>query len=374
MNYTKEQILEALRSVVHPEQKKDIVSLGMIDDISIEGKKIGFSLVFKKSNDPFTNSIRKACVQAILDNIDAEADIKGNITIKTMQTQTNNENELLPGVKNIIAVASGKGGVGKSTVAVNLAIALANKGLKVGLVDADIYGPSIPIMFGLMNDKPEGRDINGKVKVIPFEKFGIKLLSIGFFVEPEQALIWRGPMASNALKQLFSEADWGELDCMVVDMPPGTGDIHLTLVQSVAVTGAIVVSTPQAVALADAHKAVSMFNQQNINVPVLGFVENMAWFTPAELPNNKYFIFGNNGTQKLAESLNIPVLGQIPIVQSICESGDNGTPIITSDNSIVFDAFMNTADNVIKQLEYRNIHLTPTNKVQIDPNAEGCSH
>lgn len=284
------------------------------------------------------------------------------------------EEQLLPGVKNIVAVASGKGGVGKSTVAVNIAIALAKEGKKVGLVDADIYGPSIPIMFGLENKKPDAKEIDGKVKVLPFEKYGIKLLSIGFFVDASQALIWRGPMASNALKQLFTEAAWGELDYLLIDLPPGTGDIHLTLVQTVPVTGAIIVSTPQKVALADARKAMSMFSQPSINIPVLGLVENMAWFTPAELPENKYYIFGEKGAEKLSKELNVELLGQIPIVQSICESGDSGVPIITQDKQMVHDAFLNSTKRIIEQVEIRNASADPTKKVEIDENAEGCEH
>ncbi len=374
MSYNKEQVLSALKTVIHPDKKRDIVALGLVSNIVIEGKKVSFTLTFDKPNDPFVNSIRKACVHAIQENLGEDVDIKGNISVKVQQHPPPKEDNLLPGVKNVIAIASGKGGVGKSTVAVNTAIAMAKKGAKVGLVDADIYGPSIPLMFGLENEKPSGQEINGKTKVIPFEKYGIKLLSIGFFVDPSQALIWRGPMASNALKQLFTEAEWGDLDYMIIDLPPGTGDIHLTLVQSLQVSGVAIVSTPQNVALADARKAVNMFSQKDINVPVLGLIENMSWFTPAELPNNKYFIFGEKGGEKLAEEMRIPLLGQIPIVQSIRESGDMGKPIVLNDNDQASEAFKECAGNIIDQVQKRNKNLDPTKKVEIDPNHPGCEH
>lgn len=374
MSYNKEQVLSALKTVIHPDKKRDIVALGLVSNVVIEGKKVSFTLVFDKPNDPFVNSIRKACVHAIQENLGEDVDIKGNISVKVQQPAPPKEDNLLPGVKNVIAIASGKGGVGKSTVAVNTAIAMAKKGAKVGLVDADIYGPSIPLMFGLENEKPSGQEINGKTKVIPFEKYGIKLLSIGFFVDPSQALIWRGPMASNALKQLFTEAEWGDLDYMIIDLPPGTGDIHLTLVQSLQVSGVAIVSTPQNVALADARKAVNMFSQKDINVPVLGLIENMSWFTPAELPNNKYFIFGEKGGEKLIKEMGIPLLGQIPIVQSIRESGDMGKPIVLSDNDQVSESFKECAGNIINQVEKRNKNLDPTKKVEIDPNHPGCEH
>ncbi|HPE86339.1 MAG: ATP-binding protein [Bacteroidia bacterium] len=282
--------------------------------------------------------------------------------------------KLLPEVKNIIAVASGKGGVGKSTVAANLAISLAKTGASVGLIDADIYGPSVPLMFDLVNVKPHIKDENGKQVIVPIEKYGIKVLSIGFFVDPDQALLWRGPMASGALTQLFRDAEWGALDYVVIDLPPGTGDIHLTLVQSLAVTGVVIVSTPQEVALADARKAFGMFKSKAIKVPILGLVENMAWFTPEELPENKYFIFGKEGGKKLAEESHVALLGQIPLVQGICDSGDVGKPIALETDHPVAKAFDELTENLLTQLSIRNTVLKPTVKVEINPNAEGCEH
>jgi len=331
MSFTRQQVLDALKNVVHPEKKKDIVSLGMVEDLTIEGKKIHFSLLFPRSNDPFVSSIKKACVKTILADVDSEADILGNITVKVPQAEP--KQELLPGVKNIVAVASGKGGVGKSTMAVNLAVSLAKKGLHVGLIDADIFGPSIPKMFGVVKAKPFVNQVEGVDMIVPIERHDVKLLSIGFFINPDDALVWRGPMATNALKQMLGQGDWGDLDYLLVDLPPGTSDIHLTLVQEVPVTGAIIISTPQEVALADAIKGINMFTGDRINVPILGLVENMAWFTPAELPENRYYIFGKNGCEKLAKKYNVPLLGQIPIVESICEDGDGGNPTALDEKS-----------------------------------------
>ncbi|PID93614.1 MAG: sodium:proton antiporter [Bacteroidetes bacterium] len=280
----------------------------------------------------------------------------------------------LPEVKNIIAVASGKGGVGKSTVSANLAIALAKTGASVGLIDADIYGPSMPTMFGLKEVKPQIKEENGKQIIMPIEQHGIKLLSIGFFVEPDQALLWRGPMASGALSQLFTDAEWGALDYMVIDLPPGTGDIHLTLVQSLAVTGVVIVSTPQEIALADARRAFGMFKSNAVKVPILGLIENMAYFTPEELPENKYYIFGKEGGKELAEKSHVALLGQIPLVQKICESGDQGKPLGMDDTHPVAKAFDEITENLLIQLNIRNSFMRPTQKVNIDPNAEGCSH
>jgi len=284
------------------------------------------------------------------------------------------QEKFLPDVKNIIAVASGKGGVGKSTVAANLAISLAKTGASVGLIDADIYGPSVPLMFDLVDVKPHIKEENGKQIIMPIEKYGIKVLSIGFFVDPNQALLWRGPMASGALSQLFRDAEWGALDYVVIDLPPGTGDIHLTLVQSLAVTGVVIVSTPQEVALADARKAFGMFKSNAIKVPILGLIENMAYFTPEELPENKYYIFGKEGGKRLAEEAHVALLGEIPLVQGICDSGDNGKPISLEENHPVSKAFEEVTENLFTQLNIRNTVLRPTKKVEINPDAEGCEH
>ncbi len=345
-------ILDALTHVRYPGTGKDIVSSEMIeDDLRIEGNKVTFSLVFDKQNDPFAKSLVKACEQAILTYVSPEVDIKGNITIKSKQPIAKPTEKPLAGVKYTVAISSGKGGVGKSTVSANLAVALAKLGYKVGLLDADIYGPSMPKMFGLEQEHPAAELIDGKEWILPIEKYGVKLLSIGFFVDPDKALIWRGAMASNAIKQLINDAQWGELDYFLIDLPPGTSDIHLTLVQALQLSGAIVVSTPQQVALADARKGLQMFQTDKIEVPILGLVENMAWFTPAELPENRYYIFGKDGCKNLAEEKNVPLLAQIPIVQSICESGDTGEPVALKDNSILSEAFRMLATNVVDSLE-----------------------
>ena len=367
MSYREENIITALKHVIHPEKGKDIVSLKMVEDLKIKGKKINFTLHFDNPNDPFVSAIRKACVSAIQKYVDKKADIKENISIKSDEVMKNDEKKVLPNVKNIIAVASGKGGVGKSTVATNLAIALSKSGAAVGLIDADIYGPSIPKMFNVEGQRPMVNKIDGVDIIEPIENYGIKTLSIGFFINPDDALVWRGPMATNALKQLLLQSNWGELDYLMVDLPPGTSDVHLTLVQEVSVTGAIIVSTPQEVALADAIKGIAMFLGDKINVPVLGLVENMSWFTPEELPDNKYYIFGKDGCKKLAEKKNIPLLGQIPIVQSICEGGDAGKPSVLNEDSIVGKAFLEMADQVANQVAKRNATLDPTKKVEINP-------
>jgi ATP-binding protein involved in chromosome partitioning len=345
-------ILDALTHVRYPGTGKDIVSSEMVeDDLRIEGNKVTFSLVFDKSNDPFAKSLVKACEQAILTYVSPEVDIKGNITIKSKQPIAKPTEKPLAGVKYTVAISSGKGGVGKSTVSANLAVALAKLGYKVGLLDADIYGPSMPKMFGLEDEHPTAEVIDGKEWILPIEKYGVKLLSIGFFVDVDKALIWRGAMASNAIKQLISDAQWGDLDYFLIDLPPGTSDIHLTLVQALQLSGAIVVSTPQQVALADARKGLQMFQTEKIEVPILGLVENMAWFTPAELPENRYYIFGKDGCKKLAEEKNVPLLAQIPIVQSICESGDTGEPVALKDNTILSEAFRTLATNMVTNVE-----------------------
>ena len=359
-------ILDALVHVRYPGTGKDIVSSGMVqDNIRIDGNKITFSLVFEKSNDPFSKSVVKAAEQAILTYVGEQVEIKGNISIITKEAPKPKPAPVLEKVKNIIAVSSGKGGVGKSTISANLAVALGLLGYKVGLLDADIHGPSIPKMFGVEDAQPEIIEMDGKHTIIPIEKYGIKLLSIGFFVDPQVALVWRGPVASNALKQLITDADWGELDYFVMDLPPGTGDIHLTLVQTTGITGVIVVTTPQEVALADARKGINMYMGDKVNVPVLGLVENMAWFTPAELPDNKYYIFGKDGGKRLAEELDLPLLGQIPLVQSIRECGDAGRPIAFDENSILSVAFKELAQRVVERVDIRNSTMEATKKVDM---------
>ena len=342
------QILDALTNVRYPGNNQDIVTAEMVEDnIRIDGNKVSFSLITKKKNDPFIKSVVKACEAAVLHYVSPDCEIKGNISIKyrTVEIQQNKEKPL----KNtkIIAVSSGKGGVGKSTVTANVAVALAKLGYKVGLLDADIFGPSIPKMFSIEDYRPGAEVVGDKHFIIPAEKYGVKILSIGFFVEPQNAVIWRGVMASNAVKQLIEDAAWGDLDYFIVDLPPGTSDIHLTLVQTLQFSGAIVVSTPQKVALADAIKGIEMFENEKVNVPILGLVENMAYFTPAELPQNKYYIFGREGCKKLAEERNLPLLAQIPIVQSLCESGDNGTPITINDNTILSEIFIDLAKKIV---------------------------
>jgi len=366
MTINPQLVLDALVHVRYPGNGKDIVSSGMVhDDIHIEGNKITFSLVFEKSNDPFSKSVVKAAEQAILTYIGEEVEIKGNIGLITKEVPKPQAAPILEKVKNIIAVSSGKGGVGKSTISSNLAVALGMLGYKVGLLDADIHGPSIPKMFGVEDAQPEILDIDGRHVIIPVEKYGIKLLSIGFFVDPQVALVWRGPVASNALKQLITDADWGELDYFVMDLPPGTGDIHLTLVQTTGITGAIVVTTPQEVALADARKGINMYMGEKVNVPVLGLVENMAWFTPAELPENKYYIFGKEGGKRLAEELDLPLLGQIPLVQSIREGGDAGRPVAYNEDTIMALAFKNLAQKVVERVDIRNSTMEATKKVHM---------
>jgi ATP-binding protein involved in chromosome partitioning len=366
MSYKKEQIMAVLNLVKHPATGNSIVEMNMLEDIAIEGNKISFTLNPGSKKDPLINSIKKACLQAISNYLDSKAIV--NITItepSNNEAPHSKEVDNLSGVKNIIAVASGKGGVGKSTVASNLAVALAMQGKKVGLIDADIYGPSLPIMFQVEDVKPSIEPEDGIEWIIPVEKYGVKLLSIGFFVDNSTALIWRGPMATSALRQLIHQAKWGEIDYLVVDLPPGTSDVHLTLVQEVPVTGVVVVSTPQQVALADATKGINMFRTDKINVPVLGLVENMAWFTPLELPNNKYYIFGKEGCKLLAQKLGIPLIGQIPLVQSICENGDNGTPVALNQSSPEGIAFHELAKNLNVEVTKRNNELSPTNRVEI---------
>jgi len=333
----------------------------MIDDIKIDGNDVSFKLVLTTPACPMKGLMQKDCIDAIHKYVDKDAVVSIEFTSKVTSKRKATE-EKLSGVKNIIAVASGKGGVGKSTIAVNLAVALGLTGAKVGIIDADIYGPSIPLMLGLVNERPYVKEIDGKPKVIPIKKAGLEILSIGFFVDSKQALIWRGPMASNALMQLINDAIWEDLDYLVLDLPPGTGDIQLTIAQEIPVTGVAIVTTPQEVALADARKAVTMFRQEKINIPILGLVENMSYFTPAELPDNKYYILGNSGGKRMAEEYNIPLLGEIPIVQSISESGDSGVPVALDQNTPDGKAFMKLAENIAQQIAIKNAFFDGINK------------
>ncbi len=355
-------ILDALRTVRYPGNGKNIVELDMVaDDIRIDGNRVSFSLVFAKPTDPFMRSLVKSAEAAIHTRISPEVEV----TVNTVTPQAPAEKApLLPGVKNIVGVSSGKGGVGKSTIAANLAVALAREGYRVGLVDADIFGPSVPKMFGLEDTELYMHEVDGRQLIIPAERYGVKVLSIGFLVDKDAPVLWRGSMASNALRQLIEEADWGELDYFLIDMPPGTSDIHLTLVQTLAMTGVVVVTTPQEVALADARKGIAMFQSDKVNVPVLGLVENMAWFTPEKHPEERYYIFGRDGGVRLAEKLHIKLLAQIPIVGSICDNADGGTPAALSD-SISGHAFIHLAHEVIEAVDERNSTLPPTVKVNV---------
>jgi ATP-binding protein involved in chromosome partitioning len=350
---TEEQVIEALKNVIDPDFDKDIVTLGMVQDLKIDGKKVNFTVVLTTPACPMKEMIHKACVNAVIYYVDKEADVNVNMSSKVTSKRVTKGN-VLPGVRNIIAVASGKGGVGKSTVASNLAVALAKQGAKVGLLDADIYGPSVPIMFDAVNEKPLLEDRDGKTWMIPLEHYGVKLLSIGFFLSDTQAVVWRGPMASKALMQLINDASWGELDYLLIDLPPGTGDIQISLVTGAQITGAVIVSTPQNVALTDVRKSITMFQQKGIDVPILGIVENMAYFTPAELPTNKYFIFGKDGAKNLAEELKVPFLGEIPLVQSICEAGDAGRPAVLQENTPQAFAFNELAGSLAQQVAIAN--------------------
>jgi ATP-binding protein involved in chromosome partitioning len=364
--HTKKDVLEALRTVTHPEKGSDIVTLGMVGDISVTKEGITIVLVPEKSNDPFLSSIKSSCVRALKESLGPDAvitsiEVKPKIVVEKTAAP---KRDVLPGVKNIIAVSSGKGGVGKSTVAVNLAVALARKGYATGLLDADIFGPSVPKMFNALDYRPDVRKENGNDLIIPMTIYGVRILSIGFFVKGTDAVIWRGPMASSFLKQLISQGDWGELDYLIFDLPPGTSDIHLTLVQEVPVTGAIVVTTPQEVALADARKGIAMFRSEAINVPVLGLVENMSFFVAPELPGRKYYIFGRDGGSRLAAETGTELLGQIPLEESICDGGDTGTPAALDDSGTGL-AFMALAETIVGQVEKRNAEMAPTKRVEM---------
>lgn len=355
MQLSEKNLLEALKTVMDPDLHKDLVSLGMIEDIRIDGQQVSFKVMLTTPACPLKNKIKQDCLDAIRTHFGPEVKAEVEMSARVTSRQSGpGLKESLPGVKNIIAVVSGKGGVGKSTVAANLAVALAKTGAKTGLVDADIYGPSVPLMFGLENERPEVIEKDGHTRMLPLQKFGLKLNSIGFLVEPEKALIWRGPMASSALKQLLSDTEWGELDYLVVDTPPGTGDIHLTLAQNFHLSGLTIVTTPQKVALADVRKAIHMYRQDGLKVPVLGLIENMSYFTPAELPDHKYYIFGKEGGARLAKELDLPLLGQIPLVQSVCESGDAGRPVVAAEDNPVSLAFDKLAQTVSQQVAIWN--------------------
>jgi ATP-binding protein involved in chromosome partitioning len=344
MEISREQVQQVLSRIIHPSAEKDIVSLGLVNDIQVSGTEIKIVLKFQSFNDPMKSSLKRACEHILNDEFQRKYTISVEIDSPQPPTKPEPENPLAK-VKNIIAISSGKGGVGKSTVAANIAVAFAKSGAKVGLIDADIFGPSIPKMFGVEGEKPLMISKEGKDKIEPVEKYGVKILSIGFFVDPADATIWRGPMASNALKQMINDGDWNALDYLFIDLPPGTSDIHITISQDIKLTGAIIVSTPQDIALADVRKGINMFRNKGINVPVLGIIENMSWFTPAELPENKYYIFGKGGCQRLSLEMNVPLLGQIPIIQSVREDGDNGSPSVIRKDSVA-EYFKNIAEAI----------------------------
>lgn len=372
MTPTHEQITQALGTVEDPDLKQDLVTLNMINDIRINGARVSFTVVLTTPACPLKEMIRQACVTALHEQVSPELEVDINMT-SNVTTTRRSQAPLLPQVKNIIAVASGKGGVGKSTVAANLAVSLAQMGAKVGLVDADIFGPSIPTMFNCEREQPAVKTVDDKNIIEPLEQYGVKLISIGFLMSPDEALVWRGPMASKALQQFLSDVDWGELDYLLIDLPPGTSDIHLTLVQSVPVTGAVIVTTPQKVALADARKGLAMFRQPQINVPILGIAENMAYFTPAELPDNKYYIFGQQGGQRLAEETQVPFLGEIPLVQAVRESGDQGYPAALRQDEdhlvVAREAFASLAQEFARQVAIRNANQAKTKLVEMTRSA-----
>ena len=361
---TEEAILKAMGTVQDPDFKKDLVSLNMVKDIIIDGNKVSLTIVLTTPACPLKGIMKIDSENAIKSMVNKDAEIFINFTANTTSKRLQGD-KILSGVKNIIAVFSGKGGVGKSTVSANIALAIAESGAKVGLMDADIYGPSVPIMFGVRGERPLMREANGKGVIVPLEKYGIKLMSIGLLVDEKNAIVWRGPMASSAIKQFVTEVDWGELDYLIIDMPPGTGDIHLTLVQTVPVTGAVIVTTPQNVALADAKKAIAMFGQAQVNVPVIGLVENMSYFTPEELPNNKYYLFGKEGGKRLAEEYELNFLGQIPLVQSIREGGDSGKPAMVGNDTISQEAFRNFAALAVRNISMRNANIPKTKILEV---------
>lgn len=361
---TTEAILQALSNVQEPDLGKDLVTLNMVKDIAIDGNNVSFTIVLTTPACPMKDMMQRASENAIKLLVSKEAKVKVNFTANTSSVRKDDQ-KILSGVKNIIAVVSGKGGVGKSTVSANLALALAEGGASVGLMDADIYGPSVPIMFGVRGERPMMKDANGKGMIIPLEKYGIKLMSIGLLVDEKNAVVWRGPMASSAIRQFVTDVDWGELDYLVIDMPPGTGDIHLTLMQTVPVTGVVIVTTPQKVALADAKKGIAMFGQAQVNVPIIGLVENMAYFTPEELPDNKYYLFGKDGGKNLAEEYDLPFLGQVPLVQSIREGGDEGQPAMIAAETLAKNAFREFTAKAVRNIALRNANMPNTKLIEV---------
>lgn len=362
---TEADILKALSQVQEPDLGKDLVTLNMVKDIVIQGNDVSFTIVLTTPACPMKDMMQKAATNAVQLLVNKQAKVTVHFTAQTSSKRNQND-AILQGVKNVIAVVSGKGGVGKSTVASNLALTLAEGGAKVGLMDADIYGPSVPIMFGVRGQRPMMQEVQGKPVILPLEKYGIKLMSIGLLVDEKNAVVWRGPMASSAIKQFVTDVNWGELDYLIIDMPPGTGDIHLTLMQTVPVTGVVIVTTPQSVALADAKKGIAMFGQAQINVPIIGLVENMAYFTPAELPENKYYIFGKDGGKHLAEEYDLPFLGQIPIVQTIREGADVGVPCMVNTDEISKEAFRQFTATAVRQIAIRNAALPKTAPIAVN--------
>ena len=374
MKLTKEIVLAALSHITLPNDEQNIVESGAIKNIHIFGTDVELDVEIKNPTLQYKKKVEVDCMNAIHDHAFEKSKIKVNLIINApvKEKQTKIKGNPIPGVKNIVAVSSGKGGVGKSTIAANLAVGLSDLGYKVGVIDADIYGPSMHIMFGLEGATPAAVEVDGKSKIKPLENYGVKLLSIGFFAQSQQAVVWRGPMASKALNQLLWDTHWGELDYLIVDLPPGTGDVHLSLVQSIPLTGAVVVSTPQNIALADAKKGINMFRMDSIDVPVLGIIENMAYFTPEELPNNKYYIFGKEGAKGLAEQMKIDLLAEIPIVQSLREAADAGRPAVLQGTTPLAIELLKMAKNVVKAIEKRNTTLAPTKAVELT-NSKGCS-
>ena len=373
MTILKAQVIEALRKITSPGEGGNLIDAGVVKNIVVFGDEVVVDATISNPSLQAKKKVEVEIMKAIHAEVYEKAKVKVNITVEAAPSQKNEiKGKPIEGIKNIIAVASGKGGVGKSTVTANLAVALRKMGFKVGLLDADIYGPSIPMMFDVQEERPISVEIDGRSKMKPVENYGVKILSIGFFTHPDQAVIWRGPMASKALNQMIFDADWGELDFLLIDLPPGTGDIHLSIMQALPITGAIVVSTPQNVALADARKGIAMFRQETINVPVLGLVENMAYFTPAELPENKYYIFGKEGVKSLAERTDTPLLGEIPLVQSLRESGDVGRPAALQEGTPLAKAFEDFARNAVAEVVTRNQYLAPTEAIKITTMA-GCS-